>query len=250
MDTSQASLTTECQSSDNITQKEAELKEIQAQVESYNQMVKQLTTQREMAVKKLGEMNTQIDELNKRLEIEKLQVETKENELKTKRTTLQSLKNEELELKKNFDSHEKEIGEKTQELANVQLNETQMKNKLTELQEFLKMTNEAIDDIEKAINIKDTIKLSAMCNQFLTPPTLSINNSKLTSNNNFINMNKSKQGGFDDLTFDPFKDQDPFEGDDPFDLAVKEVPALPDDDPFNPSSSNTLSQYDPFAPSA
>lgn len=59
----------------------------------------------------------------------------------------------------------------------------------------------------------------------------------------------------EDQNFDPFAADDPFDGDDPFTSASATV-ALPEDDPFNPSSSaRNLPAFispadDPFAPSA
>lgn len=246
-----------------VKQKEAELKAMQDQIESYNQMVKQLASQREMAVKKLADMDTQIEKLNKILETERLYVEAKDKELKNKRTQLQTLKNEENELKEKFNSYKQELNTATENLSNSQLTEKQVKTKLIELEQFLTATNAAIDDIEKAISIKDTIKLSALSNQVLTPPPLSINS--LLMNGLSSNSATSPLPGqmtqanidnndpvFDSSTnFDPFADDDPFDGDDPFKSEEPNL-VLPEDDPFNPSSSTAssgfiIAQNDPFA---
>lgn len=249
-----------------VKQKEAELKEMQDQIESYNQMVKQLASQREMAVKKLSDMDNQIDELKRILETERLQVEAKDKELKTKRTQLQTLKNEENELKEKFNAYKQELNNASENLTDTQLHEKQIKTKLMELQQFLTTTKAAIDDIEKAITIKDTIKLSALCSQTLTPPPLSIN--ALLTNGMKSNESRSvpgsarsfdqQQAHFNDnspfdisANFDPFAGEDPFDGQDPFKSEEPNL-ALPEDDPFNPSSSAasgfTLAQNDPFAP--
>lgn len=245
------------ESSSTVDQKEAELKEMQDQIENYNQMVKQLTTQREMAVKRLSDMDNQIKELNRVLETEKLQVEAKDKELKTKRSQLQTLKNEESELKEKFDQYKKESQETDENLSNARLNEKLIQTKLIELEEFLQSTNAAINDIEKAIQIKDTIKLSALCNQIVLPPQpLSINNlltngikqQQLHQEPNFSadSNNKDSVATFG-LDFDPFaNDSDPFAGDDPFKSEAAGATTLPEDDPFNPISA---SANDPFAPS-
>lgn len=247
-----------------VKQKEAELKAMQDQIESYNQMVKQLASQREMAVKKLADMDTQIEKLDQILETERLYVEAKDRELKNKRTQLQTLKNEENELKEKFNSYKQDLNTASENLSNSQLTEKQFKTKLMELEQFLTVTNAAIDDIEKAISIKDTIKLSALSNQVLTPPPLSINSllmNGLSSNSatspvpvqmTQATINDNNDPVFDSSTnFDPFADDDPFDGDDPF---KSEEPnfVLPEDDPFNPSSSTTsrgfiVAQNDPFA---
>lgn len=250
-----------------VKQKEAELKGMQDQLESYNQMVKQLASQREMAVKKLADMDTQIEKLNKILETERQYVEAKDKELKNKRTQLQTLKNEENELKEKFNHYKKDLGTATENLSNTQLTERQVKTKLIELEQFLTMTNAAIDDIEKAISIKDTIKLSALSNQPLTQPPLSINSllmNGLNSNSTTspvpgqvtqTGTNDNNDPIFDSSTnFDPFADDDPFDGDDPFKSDEPNL-VLPEDDPFNPSSSTAssgfiIAQNDPFAPQA
>lgn len=248
-----------------VKQKEAELKEMQDQIESYNQMVKQLASQREMAVKKLSDMDTQIEELNKILEAERLHVEAKDRELKKKRTQLQTLKNEENELKEKFNTYKRDLSTTTENLSNSQLNEKQVKTKLAELEQFLTMTNAAIDDIEKAIAIKDTIKLSALSSQLVTPPPLSINTLLMNGSKSSIatspvpgqptqnSNNDNNDPIFDSSTnFDPFADDDPFDGDDPFKSEDHNL-VLPEDDPFNPSSTTAssgfiIAQNDPFAP--
>lgn len=158
-----------------VKQKEAELKNMEAQIESYNQMVKQLATQREMAIKRLSEMDQQIEELNKAIAGEKLQVEAKDEELKSKRSQLQTLQ--------------------------LHASKTQ------------------------------TSKPQTLQSQPLQSQTLT------------------------GTEFDPFaNDSDPFAGDDPFKSEEVGAATVPEDDPFNPSSSSTasggfnLAQYDPFAP--
>lgn len=256
-----------------VKQREEELKEMQEQIELYNQMVKQLASQREMAVKKLADMDTKIEELTRILETERLQVDAKDRELKTKRTQLQTLKNEETALKDKFNACKQELDSTVENLSNTQLQDTQVNTRLAELQQFLSMTNAAIDDIEKAISIKDTIRLSALCNQTLTPPPLSTN-SLLTNGMKSTSATSPLAGqAFDQLknaaanndntdsmfessaaNFDPFADDDPFDGDDPF-KGEDLNPVLPEDDPFNPTSSSAsagfnLAHNDPFAPNA
>lgn len=202
---------------------------MQDQIESFNQMLKQLASQREMAVKKLADMDHQIEELNRIIETERIQVEAKDRELKTKRTQLQTLKDLKDKLREN-DSVE-------ENLSKSQMAEIQVKTKLAELQVFLTKTNTAMDDIENAINIKDTIKLSALTSQMLTPPSpLSVTEPATCQ-------------PLDD-SFDPFANEDPFDGD-PFEAEPVNL-ALPEDDPFNPSAAVSggfdLGQNDPFAP--
>lgn len=246
-----------------VKQKEAELKEMQDQIESYNQMVKQLTSQREMAVKKLADMDHQIAELTRILETERVQVEAKDKELRSKRGQLETLKNEENQLQEKFTSQKKELDSTTESLSNVQLHETQVKAKLIELQQFENMTNSANEEIEKAIAVKDTIELGTLCNQILTPPTLPVNNlltngvKLTTSSTSPINQSTepsalNENDPFDSSTnYDPFADNDPFDGEDPFKAEGGGPPVLPEDDPFNPSSAaavgTSLSQLDPFA---
>lgn len=241
-----------------VVQKEAELKEMQNQIESYSQMVKQLTSQREMAVKKLADMDSQIQELNKILEVERLQVETKDQELKSKRTKLQALKNEEDELKAKFGNTKQELEAAAENLSNNLMYETQVKSKLTDLKEFLNKTSTALDDIERAITYKDTIKLSALCDHMLMPPTPLTTNTQLTNgmrsqeHNSTIFSNQDNLGQSLDRSgaaanfadpfagTDPFEGDDPFESDDPFKAEEQASLTLPEDDPFNPSNSNAV----------
>lgn len=227
-----------------VRQKEAELKEMQNQIESYNQMVTQLTSQREMAVKRLSDMDIQIQELNRMLEAERLTVEAKDQELKSKRTKLQALKSEEDELTTKFRSTKQELDVATNSLSSVQTNETQIQSKLTELKQFLAKTNSTLDDIEKAITYKDTIKLSALCDQPLKPPSPLTTNTLLT---NGVKLQDSistpvattAQDPFgQDQNVDPFADNDPFDSEDNlFGFESHEQPfQIPKDDPFAPSN--------------
>lgn len=72
-----------------VKTKEDELKDIQQQIESYDNMFKQLVTQKKMAVKKLADMDVQIKELNKQIKRELAEVESKEKQLQEKRSQLQ-----------------------------------------------------------------------------------------------------------------------------------------------------------------
>lgn len=233
--------------------KEAELKAMQDQIESYNQMARQLTSQRELAVKKLAEMDVHIQELNRLLEVERLQVEAKDKELRSKRTKLQSLKNEEDDLKGKLDRERQEITAANQGIASSESNDTQIKSRIEELQRYLDSTNAAIDDIERAITYKDCMKLNAICTQDPITSPLSVNNLltngiKSTASLNAFGgqdgapaANKTNDASSDALfdssaNYDPFANDDPFDGDDPFKAEDPNV-ALPDDDPFNPSSS-------------
>lgn len=245
-----------------LEKKEKQLKEVQDQIESYNRMVKVLTSQREAAVKVLNDMDMKVNTLTKELEVERVKVEAKDRELKTKRTQLQKLRDEENVLKDKYNLVKSELDSTVENLSSTQLNETQVRSKIQELQEFLTTTNAAIDDIEKSISIKDTIKLSALCNQPLAPPPLSINNlltnglkpistaGNVTSSQTVENQTVDPM--FNDSNFDPFANEDPFDGDDPFKTEEANL-VLPEDDPFNPSSSSASStlintQNDPFAP--
>lgn len=239
-----------------VKQKETELKEMQDQLESFGQMFKQLTSQGEMAVKKLADMDHQIAELTRILETERVQVEAKDKELRSRRSQLETLKNEENELQEKMTKEKRELDLTTENLSNIQLHDTQVKAKLTELIEFEKTCNTTIDEIANAITIKDTIKLGTLSNQMLTPPTLSV--SSLLTNGVKVATPTSPQLNesnlFDSTTnYDPFADNDPFDGEDPFksEGVGGGPPILPEDDPFNPSSAaiaggGNLASLDPF----
>lgn len=244
-----------------VVQKEAELKEMQNQIESFNQMVKQLTSQREMAVRKLAEMDQQIQELTKVLEVERIQVDAKDQELKSKRTKLQTLKNEEDELTTKFTRTKHELDSANENLNSTMVHENQINDKLVELKEFMSKTTSALDDIEKAITYKDTMRLSALCDNMLTAPTplatntLLTNGMRTTQEHSSHDTNQPASANFADqfAGTDPFEGSDPFESEDPFKAEELSV-ALPEDDPFNPISASSASTKtpvfdDPFGPS-
>lgn len=78
-----------------VNQAEAELKEMQKQIESYNLLLTQLASQQKMAVKKLADMDEHIRELNKTLEQERAEVNQKQKEINDRKTKLQNFKNDE-----------------------------------------------------------------------------------------------------------------------------------------------------------
>jgi myosin heavy subunit len=226
-----------------VKQKEAELKEMQNQIEVYNQMVTQLTSQREMAVKRLSDMDAQIQELNRLLEAERLSVEAKDQELKSKRTKLQALKNEEDELTSKFKTTKQELDVATNSLSNIHTNESLVESKLSELKQFLAKTNATLDDIEKAITYKDTIKLSSLCDHPLKPPspltvnTLLTNGIKTQQESTAFGASTAQDPFSNDQNIDPFADNDPFDSEDNlFGFEGQEHTfQIPKDDPFAPS---------------
>lgn len=81
--------------SDAVNQAEAELKEMQKQIESYNLLLTQLSSQQKMAIKKLADMDEQIKELNKTLERERSEVTQKQKEIQERRAKLQNFMSDE-----------------------------------------------------------------------------------------------------------------------------------------------------------
>lgn len=239
-----------------VKQKESELKEMQDQIESYNQLINQLTSQREIAAKKLIDMDCQINELTKVLESERLIVEGKDNEVKTKRSQLEYLKKDGDQLDKLSADKKAELDRTDEKIRIMDLQDKQIKDRLIELKEFLKQTNDAVEGIEKAMKLKDTIQLSALCNQKLTLPSqMDINklliggpNSHTDNSNAAFDLTNTELDN--SANFDPFAGNDPFDGDDPF-KSVETNLNLPEDDPFNPTGPTngfSLPPDDPFAP--
>jgi len=241
---------------DLVKQKENELKDVQNQIESFNQMLRQLSSQRELAIKRLTDMNSRITELTNLLDVEKKEVDAKDQELKSKRTQLQTLKNEEQELNSQYDKAKEQLELVTETISTTGERYTQTNDRLSELKSFLDRANTTMKDLERAIGSKDAITLLALCNQPLTLPIMEID-SVLMDRKSLENAGKSRiKSSGETPSYDPFAGEDPFQGDDPF---AEDDPfksdtnlALPEDDPFNPSSNAnsafSVSPIDPFAP--
>lgn len=250
-----------------VKQKEDELKAMQHQIETYNTMSKQLNGQRELAIRKLMEIDMQIEEKKRSLEDERKRVEAKEQNIKGKRNLLHTLKSEENELNTNLNQSKKELEVIKLSLANTQTTENLIKSKVQELNEFITTTSASLEDLEKAIEHKDTVRLSYFCNQVPQhPPNSNILTNGFHNNNLSINASNTSTGQLSSFTtnenedsifnnasnFDPFANDDPFVGDDPFKSEDGNSFTLPDDDPFNPRSAanvgfNSAFTNDPFA---
>ncbi|XP_044738166.1 epidermal growth factor receptor substrate 15-like 1 isoform X3 [Chrysoperla carnea] len=286
-----------------IAQKEAdikikggEIKSLQSELDTLTAALKQLENQKGEAQKRLNDLKTQRAAVDTELadvlalievaqdEVDKLRIQaeeqentlrSQESEVSKKREQLESIRQEQaqLEMKKNESS--RKLNNLAETLADTQLQISQAKAKITQLQEQQRLMKDAINACDYAIEnsnpslVPDTsLRITpefrdpeftrvAPIQKQTNDNTSSINTSN-TKADPFSNQNgHTNTSGFDDDPFksDPFKSTNnsnsAFESNDPFASSFSKSDGF-GSDPFAASfgggNSNNNGKVDPFDP--
>ncbi|XP_054161336.1 epidermal growth factor receptor substrate 15-like 1 [Oppia nitens] len=234
-----------------IKLKESEVKNLQNEIETLHQMLKQLDSQKCEARKRLDDLGSQsklleknlhelnninmdeklkVENLSQQLNEQKVKVETQEKELTFKRKELEDLKSEELKLESHLESFRKESQLAAKTAGDTQLEISQIRTKIVELEEYERRVNDSINDMDSALSSQDIIKISNLLPRTLTPPLIESESQNYNQNgfNAFQNESDIK-GNISEFSNDPFAGEDPFKAEDPFKSDNRS------DDPFTSS---------------
>ncbi|CAG9863146.1 unnamed protein product [Phyllotreta striolata] len=266
-----------------IAQKEAdlkiksgEIKNLQSELNTLAATLKQLENQKGEAQKRLSDLKAQktqvdgeIESINKTLEeqiekVDKLRVQaaeqaemvkTQETELNSKKQQLEGLRMEEERLEKQKMENINKLESLSVNLQDTQLNISQAKALITQLQEQTRQMNDAIKACDSTIESGDvnqiTDNILRIKPEFREGEYNKILNEDSKTQNGFgkdpfNNQNGHGSSGFEDDPFknDPFKSNDAFSNED-------FKPAFPNNngfnsDPFGGSFTSNTSQSDPF----
>lgn len=187
--------------------KQSEIKSLQNETETLNQMIKQLDAQKSEARKRLDDLGVQVENLKLTLVDQKVTVEGQETEMLAKRQELDQLRSEEASLQSKLGIFKQDVDSLSQNLGQTQIHISQVKTKLLHLEEYERQLNEGVVDLDTAITNTDYHKITTLLVRPITPPPDLI----------------EAKSGFD---VDPFRDgfpsltkefsADPFSGEDPF----------------------------------
>ncbi|KAG8040897.1 hypothetical protein G9C98_001885 [Cotesia typhae] len=220
-----------------IAQKEAdikikngEIKSLQSELDTLAATLKQLENQRGEAQKRLNDLKTQVDKLRQQAEEQESVLKSQEEELNSKRQELEGLRQEEQQLEQQQNNSRDQLNELTKNLQNTQLQISQAKAKITDLEEQQRQMTDAIAIYDSALAAGDPN---------LVPDTRP---------NSFIGMNGSSDGfGNQNDPFSSNKAKDTFrsgEGDPFTNFDGRTISSGFASDPF--AAKGKQDSYDPF----
>ncbi|KAG5884971.1 hypothetical protein JTB14_000363 [Gonioctena quinquepunctata] len=242
-----------------IAQKEAdlkiksgEIKSLQSELDTLAATLKQLENQKGEAQKRLNDLKAQVDKLRAQAAEQAEMVKAQETELNSKKEQLEGLRMEEERLEKQKAENMKMLDNLNSSLQDTQLNISQAKALITQLQEQSRQMNDAIAACDTAIETGDSSQMPEAALR-IKPEFNDPEYRKIAMSND-----SKKQNGFDvDPFSNPTDNKSPGFNEDPFQSGpFSSVPfnaSFPEDtnkgfspDPFGGSFSTTKGQNDPF----
>ncbi|KAK5647503.1 hypothetical protein RI129_002395 [Pyrocoelia pectoralis] len=250
-----------------ITQKEAdikikngEIKSLQSELDTLAATLKQLENQKGEAQKRLNDLKLQVDKLRIQATEQAEAVATQESELTSKKQQLEGLRQEEQRLEEQKNEDVKKLDLLSTKLSDTQLNISQAKAMITQLEEQTRQMNDAIATCDSAIEASDMIAVPDTALR-LEPEFRDMKYHKMgfingeTLQNGFADKhdpfseqnNSTTFSAFQDDPFksDPFKNQDAFSINDSFNAAFTKTDGF-SSDPFNSFTAPTNTKTDPF----
>ncbi|XP_044004966.1 epidermal growth factor receptor substrate 15-like 1 isoform X2 [Aphidius gifuensis] len=214
-----------------IAQKEAdikiktgEIKSLQSELDTLAATLKQLETQKGEAQKRLNDLKAQVDKLRQQAEEQESVLRTQEEELNSKRQELEGLRQEEQQLEQKQNKSRDQLNELTKNLQNTQLQISQAKAKITDLEEQQRQMSDAIAIYDSALATGDptivpdsSLKLEL---EIVDNDDDNNDNNKITNghNNDFTDVNGSSDRFTNSDPFSSSKNKDTFDNssNDPF----------------------------------
>jgi len=145
--------------------------------------------------------------MNLQLEEQKKKIEVQESEFNSKRKELDHLRGEESQLEMKLESYRREIDSSSKSIGDTQLEISQNKTQLLEMEEFEKRLSDGISDFDTALTNNDIMKINSLLPRSITPPIIETQN-QTSSNNEFESDSFAQKEG--DFSSDPFAGEDPF----------------------------------------
>lgn len=155
--------------------------------------------------------------MSQQLNEQKTKVESQESELLAKRKELEDLKSEESKLESQLEYYKKETETTAKSAGDTQLEISQIRTKLIELEEYERRVNDALNDFDSALSSQDLVKISSLLPRTITPPLIEAqidthqNGFTAFENDSFEPKSLDIKNG-SDFTSDPFAGDDPFRG--------------------------------------
>uniref|UniRef100_A0A1B6LBE1 Epidermal growth factor receptor substrate 15-like 1 n=1 Tax=Graphocephala atropunctata TaxID=36148 RepID=A0A1B6LBE1_9HEMI len=257
-----------------IVQKEAdikikngEVKSLQGELDTLAATLKQLETQKGEAQKRLNDLKNQVDNLRRQAEEQESNLKSQEEELTNKKQELEGLRQEETRLELQQEEFRQKLDTLSQNLQDSQLQISQVKASITQLEEHQRQMKDVIALAESAASSGDASSVPDTClslqPEFRDPAYSRLVADQLKESNkesytngptesggdNFMNNNAFGNDPFSNPTSQP---QDSFAANDSFaaDFSSKPVESFTSD-PFANAFGSSISgdsKADPFDP--
>lgn len=143
-----------------------------------------------------------MENLNKQFIEQKKSIEEQEVDLGSKKKEFEELKNEEVSLESKLSLSKSEAEQASKTATDTQLEISQIKANVVELEEYERRVNEMLSDYDYAINNHDIVKIASLLPRSITPPPFVAMDAQPIDD-----LNVSKE-----FSSDPFADEDPFKG--------------------------------------
>uniref|UniRef100_A0A2M4A7M9 Putative epidermal growth factor receptor substrate 15-like 1 isoform x3 n=1 Tax=Anopheles triannulatus TaxID=58253 RepID=A0A2M4A7M9_9DIPT len=140
--------------------KSGELRSLQSELDTLTATLKQLENQKGEAQKRLDDLKNQVNKIRDQCQKQEAALKEQEGELDSRRSELQKLKNEEDALEKEFLAGTKEVDQLTSQLQDTQLEISQVKAMVTQIQEYQRQMTDALSMFRTAIEENDPILVS------------------------------------------------------------------------------------------
>ena len=132
-----------------------------------------------------------------------------------KRKELEDLKSEESKLESQLEFYKNETETTAKTAGDTQLEISQIRTKIMELEEYERRVSDALNDFDSALSAQDIVKISSLLPRTITPPLIE---AQIDTNQNGFTAFESDPFGQKSLDIRNGSDfaNDPFAGDDPF----------------------------------
>lgn len=140
--------------------KNGEMRSLQSELDTLTATLKQLENQKGEAQKRLDDLKNQVNKIREQCQKQEDTLKEQEGELDSRRSELQKLKNEEQALEKEYISSTKDVDRLTSQLQDTQLEISQVKAMVTQIQEYQRQMNDALSMFRNAIDTNDPVLVS------------------------------------------------------------------------------------------
>ncbi|XP_055539041.1 epidermal growth factor receptor substrate 15-like 1 isoform X2 [Wyeomyia smithii] len=140
--------------------KNGEMRSLQSELDTLTATLKQLENQKGEAQKRLDDLKNQVNKIREQCQKQEATLKEQEGELDSRRSELQKLKDEEQALEKEYNAGTKDVDRLTSQLQDTQLEISQVKAMVTQIQEYQRQMTDALAMFRNAIDTNDPVLVS------------------------------------------------------------------------------------------
>ncbi|XP_053694497.1 epidermal growth factor receptor substrate 15-like 1 isoform X2 [Sabethes cyaneus] len=140
--------------------KNGEMRSLQSELDTLTATLKQLENQKGEAQKRLDDLKNQVNKIREQCQKQEATLKEQEGELDSRRSELQKLRDEEQALEKEYNAGTKDVDRLTSQLQDTQLEISQVKAMVTQIQEYQRQMTDALAMFRNAIDTNDPVLVS------------------------------------------------------------------------------------------